>query len=74
MLGIFVVAFYLKYITGNAVFIAAVITEAIVVYCGWKEVMAYLWLNALGCILLVLIALLINPFLKQKSPALGPDL
>jgi SSS family transporter len=66
MLGIFVVAFYLKYITGNAVFIAAVITEAIVVYCGWKEVMAYLWLNALGCILLVLIALLINPFLKQK--------
>jgi SSS family transporter len=74
MLGIFVVAFYLKRITGNAVFIAAIITETIVVYCGWKEVMAYLWLNALGCILLVLIALLINPFLKQKSPALWPDL
>ena len=73
MLGIFVVAFYLKRITGNAVFIAAIITEAIVVYCGWKEVMAYLWLNALGCILLVLIALLISPFLKQKSPALKPD-
>jgi Na+/proline symporter len=70
MLGIFVVAFYLKRITGNAVFIAAIITETIVVYCGWKEVMAYLWLNALGCILLVLIALLISPFLKQKSPAL----
>jgi Na+/proline symporter len=71
MLGIFVVAFYLKRITGNAVFIAAIITEVIVVYCGWKEVMAYLWLNALGCILLVLIALLISPFLKQKkSPAL----
>lgn len=70
MLGIFVVAFYLKRITGNAVFIAAVITEAIVVYCGWNEIMAYLWLNALGCILLVLIALLISPLLKQKSPAL----
>lgn len=73
MLGIFVVAFYLKRITGTAVFIAAIITEAIVVYCGWKEVMAYLWLNALGCILLVLIALLISTFLKQKSPALKPD-
>jgi len=70
MLGIFVVAFYLKRVTGNAVFVAAIITEAIVVYCGWHEVMAYLWLNALGCLLLVLIALLINPFVKQKSPAL----
>ncbi|MFD1257901.1 sodium:solute symporter [Mucilaginibacter terrae] len=74
MLGIFVVAFYLKHITGNAVFIAALFTEAIVVYCGWKEVMAYLWLNALGCILLVLIALLITPFVKQKNQAYGPDL
>jgi len=66
ILGVFVVAFYLKQIKSNAVFIAALTTEAVVVYCGWKEVIAYLWLNALGCVLLVLIALIINPFIKEK--------
>lgn len=74
ILGVFVVAFYIKHIKGHAVFIAALITEAVVVYCGWKEVVAYLWLNALGCILLVMIALFINPLIKQKSPAVEPGL
>jgi hypothetical protein len=74
ILGVFVVAFYLKKVKGHAVFIAAIITEAVVYLCGQLEVVAYLWLNALGCILVVLIALLLNPFVKQKSPALRPDL
>jgi SSS family transporter len=74
ILGVFVVAFYLKKVKGHAVFIAAIITEAVVYLCGQLEVVAYLWLNALGCILVVLIALLLNTFIKQKSPAIGPDL
>jgi SSS family transporter len=74
ILGVFVVAFYVKHVKGHAVFIAAIITEAVVVYCGWKEVVAYLWLNALGCILLVVLALIINPLIKHKSPAVTPGL
>jgi len=74
ILGVFVVAFYLKHIKGHAVFIAALFTEAVVVYCGWKEVVAYLWLNALGCILLVLVASIINPFIKQGTVKIAPDL
>jgi len=72
ILGVFVVAFYVKHVKGNTVFIAALITEAVVVYCGWKEVVAYLWLNALGCVLLVVIALCLNPLINKKPPSLAP--
>ncbi|MBS1520738.1 MAG: sodium:solute symporter [Bacteroidetes bacterium] len=61
ILGVFVVAFYLKKIKGTAVFIAAIITEGIICVMGFYEVIAYLWLNAIGCFLVIIIAWLINP-------------
>jgi len=70
ILGVFVTAFYFKKIKGTAVFIAAIITEAIICICGYYEVVAYLWLNAIGCILLIIIAILINPFIKEKPRVL----
>lgn len=66
ILGVFVVAFYLKKIRGNAVFIAAVITEILICVLGYFEVVAYLWLNAIGCILVILIAVGINPLFPEK--------
>ncbi len=56
ILGIFLVAFYLKSVKGNAVFYAAIITEIIVVAIWTNDLMAYLWLNALGCIVLIALA------------------
>jgi len=53
ILGIFVVAFYFKSITGNAVFKATIVTEILVCLAYYFEVMAYLWLNVLGCVLMV---------------------
>lgn len=60
ILGVFVVAFYLKKIRGTPVFIAAVITEIIICIMGYYQVIAYLWLNAIGCILLIIIAGILN--------------
>jgi SSS family transporter len=60
ILGVFVVAFYLKKIRGTSVFIAAVITEIIICIMGYYQVIAYLWLNAIGCILLIIIAGILN--------------
>jgi SSS family transporter len=60
ILGVFVVAFYLKKIRGTSVFIAAVLTEIVICIMGYYEVIAYLWLNAIGCILLIIIAGVIN--------------
>jgi Na+/proline symporter len=66
ILGVFVVAFYVKRVGGTAVFIAAVIAEAIICLIGYNGWVAYLWLNPIGCILVILIGLLINPFVSQK--------
>ena len=69
ILGVFVVAFYLKKIRGTPVFIAAVLTEIIVCIMGYYGVIAYLWLNAIGCILLILIAGLLNLAAPGRKPS-----
>ncbi|WPU94943.1 sodium:solute symporter [Mucilaginibacter sabulilitoris] len=67
ILGVFIVAFYVKKVRGNAVFIAAIITEIAVCVLGYFDVIAYLWLNAIGCILLIIIAYILNGLMPQKS-------
>lgn len=58
ILGIFMVAFFMKQIGGRAVFIGALLAEAIVLVIftlnsmGIIEI-AYLWLNLIGCILVM---------------------
>jgi len=66
-----VVAFYLKNIRGNAVFIAAIITEILICALGYFELVAYLWLNAIGCILVIVIAAAINPLMPDKRAILS---
>jgi len=66
ILGVFVTAFYLKSIRGSSVFIAAVISEIVICICGYYEVVAYLWLNAIGCILVIVLALIANIFVEDK--------
>ena len=70
ILGIFIVAFYVKSIGGKAVFWAAVLSE-VVVFAVWKaDIMAYLWLNLVGCACVVLFGLLLQPIFKSKVPAI----
>jgi len=66
ILGIFLVAFYLKKVKGTAVFYAALITEAFII-CAWMtDLMAFLWLNATGCLLLMTLASLIQTCRKPS--------
>ncbi len=72
ILGIFLVAFYCKKVKGNAVFIAAIITEAIIIGLfilsqKGKIGLGFLWLNAIGAALVVLFSLLLHLFLPQKK-------
>lgn len=71
ILGIFIVGFYLKRIGGSATFIAALITEVIVFSCWMMDIMAFLWLNVVGCVLVVLIASILQQFKKKtlEKPA-----
>jgi SSS family solute:Na+ symporter len=65
ILGVFLVAFYLKKVNGRAVFIAAIIAEITVCICGYLQVVAYLWLNVIGCLLVVLLSLLLQAVKKN---------
>lgn len=61
ILGIFMVAFLLKFVKGNAVFIGAVIGEAIVIFLYFMTRsgdlgLGYLWLNLIGAVLVIGIA------------------
>jgi Na+/proline symporter len=60
ILGVFLCAFYLPRTTGTQVFTAALIAEAFVIYAWKVEWMAFLWLNVLGCLLVMAIALLLS--------------
>ncbi|CAM1345156.1 sodium:solute symporter [Tenacibaculum amylolyticum] len=60
VLGIFLLAFFIKYVKSNAVFIAAFITQLIIIVVWYLDILPYLWLNALGCGIVMLLAVLIQ--------------
>ncbi|WDF68805.1 sodium:solute symporter [Sphingobacterium oryzagri] len=69
ILGIFLVAFYFKKIAGKAAFWAAILSE-IVVCSIWKaDIMAYLWLNLVGCVCVIAFSYAIQMLTKSKVPA-----
>ncbi|HUH46065.1 MAG TPA: hypothetical protein VLZ54_02830, partial [Arenibacter sp.] len=74
VLGIFLIAFFFKFIKGNAVFVAAIITQCIVII-GWTfDWMSYLWLNAFGCCLIILLATILEGFDRLlKNPPIKID-
>jgi solute:Na+ symporter, SSS family len=67
ILGIFLVAFYCKHVKGDAVFIAALIIEAIIILLfAWSKI-SFLWLNAIGALGVVVMALLIQLLMGKRS-------
>ena len=69
VLGIFLLAFFFKKVNGNAVFIAALITQVLICLIfyfgiynleaqGLDPIISYLWLNFIGCILVSFFSLL----------------
>ncbi len=72
ILGIFLVAFYLKNVKGNAVFLAAIIGELFVIalfILDYYHIIGFgfLWLNVAGALAVVLLSVLFQQFYKQKS-------
>jgi hypothetical protein len=60
ILGIFLVAFYVKRIRGGATFWAALVAEAIVLACFAFTRISFLWFNVVGCAGVVLFSLLFH--------------
>jgi Na+/proline symporter len=66
ILGIFIVAFYMKKIQGKAVFFAAILSEIIVITVWTMNKIPFLWLNLIGCVAVMLIAYILQ--LGMKVP------
>ena len=78
ILGIFLVAFWCKKVGGKAVFIAALIVEMgviIMFILTQKHIInvAFLWLNVVGALGVVLVSLLLQSFMKghKKAPTVS---
>lgn len=72
VLGIFLLAFFFKYVKGNAVFVAAIITQLVVIATYSADLMSYLWLNALGCSTVIILAFVLEAFDRLlKKPIQG---
>ena len=80
ILGIFVVGFFIKWIKGQAVFLAALLSQALILVVhffngkglfGMHWDIGLLWYNAIGCLAVVLFGLIlqtgIGAFGKKKS-------
>lgn len=66
VLGIFLLAFFIKYVRSKAVFIAAIITQIIIIYIWYINLIPYLWLNVVGCVLVIGIAILLQALIPKK--------
>lgn len=64
ILGVFVCGFFIKKLRGKDVFPAAILAELGVLICYWTTDLSFLWLNPIGCGLVVFIALIINTIRK----------
>jgi len=65
ILGVFLVGFYLKRVRGHAVFVAALLAQAVVVWCRLGTEIAYLWYNVIGCVAVAIFALALEPIVRR---------
>jgi len=66
ILGVFCVGLFTRKVPGQSVFYGALITQAMVIYVYWMEIISFLWLNVIGCVGVLILSWLFSrfPFLK----------
>ena len=65
ILGIFLVAFFVKYVKGNAVFIAAIVSQITIFLLFIFTDIGYLWFNVIGCVFTISLSMLLQSILKK---------
>jgi SSS family solute:Na+ symporter len=71
VLGLFMVAFFLKRVGGTAVFWGAVVSQVLVFILYFTLSISYLWYNLIGCAMCVLISWLLQQVLPWKESSEG---
>lgn len=68
ILALFLIAFFLKFITGTPTFLAALLAQALVLGMYFTLSISYLWYNLIGCLACIALAAILQPFFPKKIP------
>jgi solute:Na+ symporter, SSS family len=69
LLGLFLVAFFLRRVGGSAVFFAAVTAQALVLVMYFSLNIGYLWYNLIGCAACIALSLALQAVLPPRAGA-----
>jgi SSS family solute:Na+ symporter len=67
VLGIFLVGFYIKYIKAAAIFYSALVSQLLIFYIYYLDVVSFLWLNFIGALLTVVLSFVAQIFLNGNK-------
>lgn len=67
VLGIFLVGFYIKYIKAAAIFYSALVSQLLIFYIYYLDVVSFLWLNFIGALLTVVLSFVAQIFLNGSK-------
>ena len=67
LLGLFLVAFFLRRVGGSAVFFAALTAQTLVILMYFTVNIGYLWYNLIGCAACVILSLALQALLPRTA-------
>jgi Na+/proline symporter len=69
ILALFLIAFFLKFITGTPTFLAALLAQALVLIMYFSLNISYLWYNLIGCLACIALAAILQPLFPKITTA-----
>jgi solute:Na+ symporter, SSS family len=69
VLGLFVVAFFVKHVTATPVLLGALVAQSTVIALFFYSDLGFLWYNVVGSGLVVLVSLVVQALLPRTTPA-----
>ena len=67
LLGLFLVAFFLRHVGGSAVFFAAIAAQTLVIVMYFSLNIGYLWYNLIGCAACIVLSLALQAILPRGA-------
>lgn len=67
LLGLFLVAFFLRHVGGSAVFVAAVAAQTLVIVMYFSLNIGYLWYNLIGCVACIVLSVALQAVLPRRA-------
>ncbi|HLW77355.1 MAG TPA: sodium:solute symporter [Bryobacteraceae bacterium] len=74
MLGVFVLAFFVKRVNGTAAFAGVIAGQIAIFAVAWLTNIAWLWYNAVGCLVAIAVAWAISLMTNSRSAIPGDSL